>query len=68
MGMRLNDGGYAGTQGAVKVPTVEAGELSKQEVKLGAAGRVLMPDGKIVTCGGELLRLALARGGKLITE
>jgi hypothetical protein len=65
MGTRYNDGNN-GTQ--IQVPTVEAGELAKEEVKIGKAGRVRMPNGAIVPCGGELLRSALQNGGTLIYE
>jgi hypothetical protein len=34
----------------------------------GGGKLVLMPNGVKVTCGGELLRLALQRGGKIVGE
>jgi hypothetical protein len=38
-------------------------------IKPGTGGKIiLMPNGVRVTCGGELLRLALQRGGKIIGE
>ena len=52
----------------IKVPVIPAGHLDKQEVKTGAAGRVKMPNGTVIPAGGELLRLALSRGGVLVEE
>jgi hypothetical protein len=63
MGTRHNDGSN-GTQ--IQVPTVEAGELSKEEVKRGKAGRVRMANEAIFSSGGELLRSALKNGRTLI--
>lgn len=58
--------GFLGSKN--KVPVIPAGHLDKNEVKKGAAGRVKMPSGTVISAGGELLRLALSRGGILVEE
>jgi hypothetical protein len=63
-----HDNGHDASGNPVHVPVIPPGQCSKQEVKLGAAGRVRMPSGAIINAGGELLNLALRNGGVLLTE
>lgn len=72
MGIRFNAGHHAdefekGTLTArVKVSTIEAGEVSAQDIREGKAARVKLRSGNIRTLGGEALRMALEQGGTLV--
>jgi hypothetical protein len=65
MGMRFN-AAHAADGGVVRVSTVEAGEVSAQDLREGKAARVKLRSGNLRTLGGEALRMALAQGATLV--
>lgn len=58
----MHEGGYSGMVPDVRVPVIPAGSFA---VGVRVA-QVRMRSGKIETFGGDLLKQALANGGKLV--